>query len=119
MKSTSAPAGSRRTQEGPGIGASPQGRRDPRHRTAPLGQVRPGSLTCFKFRFVSSPHVALTISPGIGKDVTRFEALVGGRPIEALAGRHQGSIRMSGPARPPYAAVGRRAHVSFGRAYTR
>ena len=36
-------AGARRTQEGPGVGAGPQGRRDPRHRTdplGPLGQVR-------------------------------------------------------------------------------
>src|ERR1700731_4432012 len=46
-------AGARRTQEGPGVGAGPQSRRDPRHRTDPLGAAR--SLTCFKFRFVSSP----------------------------------------------------------------
>jgi hypothetical protein len=28
----------RRTQEGPGVGAGPQGRRDPRHRTDQLGR---------------------------------------------------------------------------------
>jgi hypothetical protein len=36
-------AGARRTQKGPGVGPGPQGRRDPRHRTdplGPLGQVR-------------------------------------------------------------------------------
>jgi hypothetical protein len=41
----------------PGVGAGPQGRRDPRHRTDPLGPAMfaARSLTCFKFRFVSSP----------------------------------------------------------------
>jgi len=34
-------AGERRTQEGPGVGAGPQGRRDPRHRTDQLGPFGP------------------------------------------------------------------------------
>ena len=32
--------GSGRKQEGPRVGAGPQGRRDPRHRTDPLGAAR-------------------------------------------------------------------------------
>jgi len=51
-------AGARQTQEGPGIGAGPQGRRDPRHRTDQSGAAR--SLTCFKFRFVSLPGTLST-----------------------------------------------------------
>ena len=58
-KSPPGKAGARRTQKGPGIGAGPQGRRDPRHRTDPLGRsarFAARSLTCFKFRIVSSPR---------------------------------------------------------------
>jgi hypothetical protein len=36
-------AGARRTQEGLGFDAAPQGRRNPRHRTDPLGPV-PGRV---------------------------------------------------------------------------
>jgi hypothetical protein len=34
-------AGVRQTQEGPGVGAGPQGRPDPRHRTDQLGPLGP------------------------------------------------------------------------------
>ena len=41
---------------------------------------------------------APVISPGIeGKDVAGFEALVGGRPIEALASRHQAVFEGQAP----------------------
>jgi hypothetical protein len=48
-------AGTRRTQEGPGVGAGPQGRRDPRHELTRWGRsarFAARSLTCFKFRFM-------------------------------------------------------------------
>src|SRR6478752_1578222 len=42
--------------------------------------------------------IALVISPGIeGKDVAGFEALIGRRPIEALAGGHQAVFEGQAP----------------------
>src|SRR5271166_3477172 len=55
-------------------------------------------------RLAQNPHpaqiadMALIISPGIeGKDVVGLEALVGGRPVEARAGRDQAVFEGQAP----------------------
>ena len=63
-------------QEGPGVGAGPKGRRDPRHRTDPLVLARFATrfLTCFKVRIVSSPlYLSPTrlYSPAFGRFLSR------------------------------------------------
>jgi hypothetical protein len=63
-------AGAHQTREGPGVAVGPQGRCDPRHRADPvgaLGHVRRASLTCFKFRFVSSPPLGGSVDTNGGR----------------------------------------------------
>jgi hypothetical protein len=63
-------AGAHQTREGPGVAVGPQGRCDPRHRADPvgaLGHVRRASLTCFKFRLVSSPPLGGSVDTNGGR----------------------------------------------------
>jgi hypothetical protein len=92
----------RRTQEGLGFGAAPQGRRNPRHELTRWGRSPAGfaarSVTCFKFRFVSSPLIAVHLETFLSHCSKKTTNSSGGRShILAFVFRYSERTRTLSP----------------------